>query len=664
MEASLFTAALQGFNNLFDPFVVLALTAGVAIGTFTAVAPQGIGMPLVYGMMVPIVVRWPPIRAIALLIGASSVSAICAAYLPVLFGIPGGSGSQATVLDGYPMGRRGEARRALGASFMAGGLGCLIGTFTLALAIPVAKPLIYLMGSPELFVVVLWGLSMVSVLAGRRPIKGLIAAAVGLLIATIGQQAQSGTMRFVFDQVYLLDGFPLSIVALALFGVPSALDLALSRLGVEQQPAPLKGSLFEGVKDTLREWWLVVRCSFVGIWVGIVPGIGAQTVDWLAYGHAAQSCKGAGQTFGKGDVRGVIAPESANDAKDGGDLITTLLLGFPQGTTTALFIVALLSLGFLPGPEMVRKNADVIFSIVWIQGIAGILGTMVGFILANQLAKLAQVRYSIMVPVIFVFLLLGALSATRDPLDLSVLVGFGLLGYAMKRLGYPRPPLILGLVLGDLMERYLYRSVASYGYTWLYRPAVIVLAVLAIGTLAQTLWSRRTRGAKKAEMTPMHPGDFRFKPQFFLTLFFFALFLAALWFGWEWPMIAKLMPVYLVALPGLALAALQLFRDGSDEGEKAGAGADMDEAFSTDLDRRTEARRTLGFFAWFVGGALGVWLLGIVITLPLLVLLYAWVEGRESWKTAVPLSAVVFLLIWGVFEYTMEIKWPAGALLD
>src|ERR1041385_6372127 len=165
MEASLFTAALQGFNNLFDPFVVLALTAGVAIGTFTAVAPQGIGMPLVYGMMVPIVVRWPPIRAIALLIGASSVSAICAAYLPVLFGIPGGSGSQATVLDGYPMGRRGEARRALGASFMAGGPGCPLRTLTLALAIPVAKPLIYLMGSPELFVVVLWGLSMVSVLA-------------------------------------------------------------------------------------------------------------------------------------------------------------------------------------------------------------------------------------------------------------------------------------------------------------------------------------------------------------------------------------------------------------------------------------------------------------------------------------------------------------------
>src|ERR1041385_562690 len=490
MEASLFTAALQGFNNLFDPFVVLALTAGVAIGTFTAVAPQGIGMPLVYGMMVPIVVRWPPIRAIALLIGASSVSAICAAYLPILFGIPGGSGSQATVLDGYPMGKKGEGRRALGASFMAGGMGCLIGTFTLAAAIPAARPLIYLMGSPELFVVMLWGLSMVAVLAGRRPVKGLIAAAFGLLLATVGQQAQSGVMRFVFDIPYLLDGISISIIALAMFGIPSALDLALTKLGVEQQPVPLKGSLFDGAKDALREWWLVVRCSFVGVWVGIVPGLGSQVVDWLAYGHAAQTCKGGRQTFGQGDVRGVIAPESANDAKDGGDLVTTLLLGFPQGVVTALFIVALLAWGYLPGPEMVKKNPEIIYSIVWLQGISGIIGTLIGFGLAAQLAKLAEVRYSFMVPIMFIFILMGAFSVNRDPADLIVVVAFGLLGYFMRRYGYPRPAMILGLVLGDLMEKYLYRSVASSGFTWLGRPAVLALLAMAGTSLGLTLRGR------------------------------------------------------------------------------------------------------------------------------------------------------------------------------
>jgi putative tricarboxylic transport membrane protein len=497
MEMSLLDAAIKGLTNILHLKVFFAMMVGVGIGTFTAVAPQGLGMPLVYAILLPVVVRWEPVTGMALLIGASSVSAICAAYLPILFGIPGGSGSQATVLDGYPMGKRGEGRRALGASFMAGGMGCLVGTLTLAMAIPVAKPLIYLMGAPELFVVVLWGLSMVAVLAGRRPIKGLIAAVFGLLIATVGQQGQSGIMRFVFDQPYLLDGIPLSIIALALFGIPSALDLALTKIGVEQQPAPLKGSLLDGVKDTLREWWLVLRCSFIGVWVGIVPGIGSQVVDWLAYGHAAQTSKDA-KNFGKGDVRGVIAPESANDAKDGGDLVTTLLLGFPQGVVTALFIVALLAWGYLPGPEMVKKNLDIIYSVVWIQGISGVIGTLVGFVLAAQLAKLAQVRYSVMVPIIFIFVLMGAFSVNRDPIDLLVVVLFGIIGYLMRRFGYPRPAMILGLVLGGLMETYLYRSMASYGFNWLARPSVIVL--LSLATISFLLTMRaRLKSSPKAQ---------------------------------------------------------------------------------------------------------------------------------------------------------------------
>jgi putative tricarboxylic transport membrane protein len=503
MDPSLFSAAAQGFLNLLELQILFAMLLGVSIGTFTAVAPQGLGMPLVYAIALPIVIKWKPITGIALLIGASSVSAICAAYLPILFGIPGGSGSQATVLDGYPMGKKGEGRRALGASFMAGGMGCLIGTFTLAAAIPAARPLVYLMGSPELFVVMLWGLSMVAVLAGRRPVKGLIAAAFGLLLATVGQQAQSGVMRFVFDIPYLLDGISISIIALAMFGIPSALDLALTKLGVEQQPVPLKGSLFDGAKDALREWWLVVRCSFVGVWVGIVPGLGSQVVDWLAYGHAAQTCKGGRQSFGQGDVRGVIAPESANDAKDGGDLVTTLLLGFPQGVVTALFIVALLAWGYLPGPEMVKKNPEIIYSIVWLQGISGIIGTLIGFGLAAQLAKLAQVRYSFMVPIMFIFILMGAFSVNRDPADLIVVVAFGLLGYFMRRYGYPRPAMILGLVLGDLMEKYLYRSVASYGFTWLGRPAVIGLLIISTVSFLLTLRGRMKANIKaKEEASP------------------------------------------------------------------------------------------------------------------------------------------------------------------
>ncbi|MBI2985139.1 MAG: tripartite tricarboxylate transporter permease, partial [Deltaproteobacteria bacterium] len=551
---------------------------------------------------------------------------------------------------------------------MAGGMGALIGTFTLAVAIPVAQPLIYMLGSPQLAVIILWGLTMIAVVSGRDPLKGIIAAAFGLLLSTIGQQVQSGVARYIFNQLYLLDGLALSIVAVAMFGVPAALNLSLTKVGIEQQAMPLKGSILDGIKDTLREWWLVLRCSFLGVWVGIIPGVGAQTVDWLAYGHAAQTCKGAEGTFGKGDVRGVIAPESANDAKDGGDLMSVLLLGIPQGTSTALFIGALLAWGFVPGPEMVRKHADVIFSIIWIQGSSGILGTLIGFVLANQLAKLAEVRYTILVPLILSFVLLGAFSVNRDPLDLLTVVSFGVLGYFMWRLGYPRPAMILGFVLGILFEKYLYRSVMSYELMWLLWPSVIVLLILALGSLALTLWSRRE---KKGAAAPDHALErrgltLRFRPVSLLTFFFLALFAAAVVLGWEWPLIAKMMPVYVVAAPGFILAAIQLFREVTGwerKGGQASAGYEADEVFAIRLERRTEVRRTLAFFGWFAGGAMAIWLLGTVIALPLFMLLYTLIEGKERWRVSLLMSASALLFVWGLFEYILEIRWPPGVLL-
>jgi TctA family transporter len=548
---------------------------------------------------------------------------------------------------------------------MAGGMGAVIGTIVLALTIPIAQPLILLLGSPELTIIIFWGLTMIAVLAGREPLKGVIAAALGLLLSSVGQQEQSGVMRYVFDQLYLLGGFELSIIAVALFGIPASLNLALAKVGVEQEPSPLKGSLLDGIKDCLREWWLVVRCSSLGVWIGLVPGVGAQTVDWLAYGHAAQTCKGAKDSFGKGDVRGVIAPESANDAKDGGDLMSVLFLGIPQGTTTALFIVALLAWGFVPGPEMVRKHGDVIFSIIWIQGASAIMGTLIGFVLANQLALLAQVRYSLLVPVILSFVLLGAFSANRDPLDLVTVVGFGILGYFMWRLEYPRPAMILGFVLGTLLERYLYRSIASYGFSWMQFPAVIILFIIAAGTLILTLWSRQKKKPDSEVVPERRSLTLRFRPASLLTVLFLAVFVFGIVVGRQWPFVASLMPVYTVAVPGLVLVSIQLFRElvrwETPAGEMSMA-YQADEVFDVKLATRTEILRTLGFFGFFIGGAVAIWLLGLIRGLPLLVLLYTLIEGKEKWRAAVMMTAGVFLLVWGLFEYVLEIRWPPGAI--
>ncbi len=662
----MFEAAIQGFSNLLHVKVILGMFSGIAVGTFTAITPQGLGTPLMYALFLSVVTQWDPMVAIAFLIGMDAVSSTCSAYLPVLFGIPGGAGSQATVLDGYPMGRKGEARRALGAAFTAGMLGSLVGMFTLGAAIPVARYLIPLLGSPELFVITLWGVSMVSILAGPRPIKGLIAGAFGLVLSVVGIQAQSGVMRFIFDQPYLLEGLPLSIMALAVFGVPSALDLAITKVGVERPAMPLTGSLLVGIKDCLREWWLVLRCSFLGIWVGIIPGLGAQVVDWLSYGHAAQTCKGAKDTFGKGDVRGVIAPESSNDAKDGGTLIPTLTLGIPGSLTSALFLFALITMGFSPGPYMLERHLDTIYSIVWILGIASIIGAALGLLFANPFAKLAELRYSIIVPMILTFVMIGALSATRHPFDLLLVVMFGIIGFIMKRFGYPRPPLVLGMILGLLMEKYLYISTARYDFAWLHRPLVMILLVLVATSLGYTLWSRREmKQPGSAHVTK--PIRLTFNINAALTLAFLMVFVYVIITSWKWPFIAKLMPVYVAAIPGILLASSQLFRDVTDweARTRPAKGVEMDEtAMGGELERRVEITRTVTFFAWFASAAVFVWLLGIVVGLPLFVLLYTYIDGREKWWMSLLMGAGAVALVWGLFEGIFEVLWPPGLFFE
>jgi hypothetical protein len=225
--------------------------------------------------------------------------------------------------------------------------------------------------------------------------------------------------------------------------------------------------------------------------------------------------------------------------------------------------------------------------------------------------------------------------------------------------------MILGFVLGELFERYLYRSVASYGFAWLQRPSVIILLILALGTLALTLRSRR-RGQPEVQSVPENRRlSFRVRPASLLTLFFLTVLTLAIVAGWQWPVIAKLMPVYSVAVPGLLLTLTQLYREVTAweraDGEK-NAAYEADEVFDTPLDRKTEIWRTLGFFCWFSGAALAVWLLGIVIGLPIVMLFYTLIEGKESWRASALMSAGIFLVIWGLFEYLLETRWPPGIL--
>ena len=246
----------------------------------------------------------------------------------------------------------------------------------------------------------------------------------------------------------------------------------------------------EGIRDTLHNWWLVIRCAVIGAWVGFLPGLGSSVADWFAYAHAVQTEKNR-ENFGKGDIRGVIAPEASNNAKEAGSYIPTLAFGIPGGTSTALILTAFIAVGIKPGPEMLTTQLNLTFAVIWSLVIANVIAVALCMALTKPLAKACFLPFYTIVPLIAVFVLIGAFAAHFNSYDLVALFIFSLLGFMMRRHGWPRPPLLLGVVLGKKMETYLWLSYARYGFEWLYRPWVILLLCLVVASLVMPIIKER-----------------------------------------------------------------------------------------------------------------------------------------------------------------------------
>lgn len=477
-------SALMSVDRMM--FLVLGVVVGMALG-----AIPGLGGVVGLAILLPFTFEMDRTSAIAMLVALTSVPTTTDTIPSVLFAVPGTVGSQATILDGHPMARKGEAGRAFGAAYLASMLGGLIGAALLGLMIPVLKPVVLYFAAPELFALGIMGISMVAILSGNVPIKGIIAGGLGLLLSMIGTDMQEGLLRWTFDTIYLIDGLNIIVVSLGLFAIPELADMVIEGSKISSVPKAAMKGVGQGMRDVFEHWWLMVRCSFLGTWIGIIPGLGSAVVDWLAYGHARQTCKDAGLTFGKGDVRGVIAPESANNAKQGGALVPTLAFGVPGSASMALLIGAFLIHGIQPGPEMLTKHLDVTYSIVWSTAIANVLATGIALLFTNQLAKLSAVRIQILAPLVMVVVFLAAFQASASINDLITLLIIGGMGWIMKRCGWPRPPLLLGFLLGTLVERYAVISVKAYGSQWVTRPIVIAIILITVLTLAYSIWQER-----------------------------------------------------------------------------------------------------------------------------------------------------------------------------
>src|SRR6202166_2982852 len=469
MPSDMGSMAWHALTLLLEPSRLGVLFIGVLIGLAIGVLP-GLNGIVGMAMLIPFTYNMDQHTAMALLLGMAAVITSSDFISAVLFGVPGHVGAAATVIDGHAMARKGEAGRAFGAGFAASLAGGLVGAVVLALSIPVLRPVLLSIGSPELLAFTLFGLSMVATLSGRAPPQGLTAAGLGLMVSMIGSRSESGTLRWTFDTLYLYDGVPLVPATLGLFAMPELCELAVARKRIAGEHAANISMLtqWEGVRDVGRHWWLVLRCGILGTGLGAIPGIGSAVIDWIAYGYAQRTEKNP-ETFGTGDVRGVIAPEASNNAKEGGHLVPTIAFGVPAGASMAILLGAFLMHGLTPGPEMLTKHLDVTYTIVWSLTLAHVIGALICLCGSRWLAKISTVRPEILLPIVLALVFVAAFEGEHDWGNIYALVFYGVIGWIMKRLGWPRPPMVLGIVVGAIFERYLFTSTQLYGWGWLWR---------------------------------------------------------------------------------------------------------------------------------------------------------------------------------------------------
>lgn len=493
MEA--FATALPALGEawalILQPVVLGYLVLGVVMGLAVGVFP-GLGGIAGLSLLLPFMFGMDPILGLALMIGMVAVVPTSDTFASVLMGIPGSSASQATVLDGFPMAKKGEAARALSAAFASSLFGGLVGASFLTLFILVARPIVLAFGLPEMLMITILGLSMVAVLAGRYALKGLAAAGLGLMIGTIGEADAGGSLRMAsYDTPYLTDGLKLVIVGLGIFAVPEIISLLRQDRSIAKG-AQLGGGWLDGVRDWFANIWLSVRCSVIGVVVGVIPGLGGSVVDWIAYGHAVQTTKDK-SNFGKGEVRGVIGPESSNNAKEGGGLVPTLLFGIPGSGSMAIFIgaVALLGSGSIEvGPGMLKDNLDITYSIVWLLALANVVGTVLCIAASGGIAKLTTIRFTYLAPFLFMLISFAAFQSGQNFEDLLALFVIGMIGIFLRRFDWSRPAFLIGFVLSNPVEKFTNQAfqIASFrfrksfeeGIDYVFSPIVIVLIVITI----------------------------------------------------------------------------------------------------------------------------------------------------------------------------------------
>lgn len=490
---TIFEGLTSGFLQSISLGVLPYLAVGALFGLIIGVIP-GLSGHFAMAMAVTFLYSLEPGAGIAFLLGAHATVAQGGGLTAILFSTPGTGQNAATLLDGPPMRDKGQAGIAVGAAMASCFLGATFGAVALALLVPVLREVVLFFGPPEIFVLSFLALTFVAVLGKEDLTRSLIAALLGLLLAMIGVDNVTNTARFTMGSSTLEDGLSLVPVILGLFAVAEMIDLwAIGGSLARNQSRALsardtQSQIFQGIGIAFKRWWLVLRCSAIGTTMGLIPGLGSAPAAFVAYGHAKQTSKDK-ESFGKGNIEGVIGPEAANDAVEGGALASTLAFGIPGSSSMAILLSGLFIVGLETGPSMLNENLNMVFLMIFTIIFGNLIGTIVGMFMVNPLSRATSIRAQLMVPVLMAVIVTGAYASDRAVFDIGIALFFGVLGYAMKLLNYSRAALLIGFVLGFAVEKNLYLALLLKGPFFFLQPIPLTLTLITVVFLGFSIYS-------------------------------------------------------------------------------------------------------------------------------------------------------------------------------
>ncbi len=483
--ADILDGLIIAVDTVFTLEGMLLIAIGVVFGVLMGVFP-GLSGTTALALLIPLTFGMDTLPAFILLTATLGGTNFGGSLTSILINTPGSSVNAATLLDGFPMTQRGEAGRAIGASAMASASGAILGVILLFLAIPILIPVILLFSPPEIFWLGIWGLTVIALIVGGAVTTGLIAAGVGLLFAMHGRFTITGTARWTYDQSFMLDGVSLVPALIGLFAIAEM----VRQMGQGQSIADTTGDVFagrwQGIVDVWNEKFLWFRSAIVGAVIGVVPGVGGSAANFIAYFQALQTAPNA-ESFGTGDVRGVIAAEASNDAKDGTGFLPTLGFGIPGSASMAVLLGAFVLHGITPGPLLLRENMELVMIIIVSLIISNILTSILGVLTAPYLVRVTRIDIAYIAPVILSIAVFAAYAIRGNIFDLYIALFFGILGFMLIKLKISRIPLLLGLILGPIVENNYHRSLlisqGDYAIFWRSNLALILIALVIVSLL-------------------------------------------------------------------------------------------------------------------------------------------------------------------------------------